>query len=209
MDARKQRVLEHIQHANSFVCCPARAALKKGTLLTPNSFDPEDECLDKKIKDIMRSLLKNPMMEGALLISTKDPVKKNKDVSDLLPTIAGIVRAAKIGTENVMELDHTSSYCWELLLKGHTIGAAEIQWGDPALSPYGEEGILITAHGPVYPHQHPRYQPHPALAIIQRSVVQRISMAAKQMIFDQACSSVGRFYESDTFLLPLTSERQW
>ena len=213
MDARVQRVLEHMQHAKSFVCSPARTALKERTLLTPNALDPEDERLDKQIAEIMQSFLINPVIEGALLVSTKDPAR-SEGVLGLLPTIANIVRAIRSASMEILSIEeHLPSWehlpPWETLLNGQVIGQAKIQWWNRQKTPEEREGLLITAHGPAYPITHPRYQPHPSLAIIHIAAAGKIPWMMNQAIRNRAFAAVGRDYESATFLLPMTSSGEW
>ncbi len=204
MDERVKRVIDHIQSSPDFVCNPAKSALRRGVLLTPNALNPHERDLPEKAESVMRSLFTDLRMEGALLISTDDP-DPMKGVEGLLPTIRNIVLATKAGVQKVAGLEDVPS--WKLIIEGHAIGKAKIQWSPPFEPDY--EGLLITAHGPAYPLQHPRYQPHPTLAIIRTSVLQRITDASKEAIYARANTTIGRKYDTETFLLPLTSEREF
>lgn len=202
MDARVQRVIDHIQSSPDFVCNPAKSALNRGVLLTPDALSPDERELPEKVHDVIRLLLTEPRMEGAMLVSADDP-DSAKGVEGLLPTFRNIVLATKSGVQKVAGLEDVPS--WKFLLEGHVIGKAKITWGIATTDP-DDEGILITAHGPAYPLKHPRYQPHPTLAVIRMSVLKRITSAAVASIYERASTAAGRKYDTETFLLPLTSE---
>ena len=83
MDARVQQVVDHIQRSPAFVCNPAKSALKRGVLLTPDALNPHERELPRKVYDVMQCLFTNPDMEGAVLVSTDDP-ESGKEVQGLL-----------------------------------------------------------------------------------------------------------------------------